>query len=88
MGQIVIAPEELKKAAADFLSARDDSQTILLRLEKTIARMEEGWQGVSQKTFFRDYREWKKCMEGISHLLKKVPLELDAMAMEYEREDS
>jgi WXG100 family type VII secretion target len=88
VSQIALSPDELRKAAADFTQARADGQAILLRLEKTTARMEATWAGVSQKVFFRNFLEWKQYMEGMSVLLKKTARELETMAEEYDREDS
>ncbi len=88
MSRIALSPDELRKAASDFTQACADSQAILLRLEKTAARMEATWAGVSQKVFFRNFLEWKQYMEGMSLLLKKAARELETMAEEYDREDS
>ena len=87
MADMLIQPDELRKAAAEFIHAGRDTTDILKRLDDTTSELEKQWAGATQQVFFKQYRDLRGYMEGFSALMENISREMNAMAERFEEED-
>lgn len=87
MDQLLIQPDELRKAAQEFTQASKDTAATLKRLDDATGELESKWAGVSQQVFYKQYTELRQYMAGFSALLTNIAREMNAMAERFEDAD-
>jgi len=87
MGDLIIQPEELQKSAQAFKKASKDTSAILKKLDETTSSLENKWSGVTQQTFYKQYRELRQYMEGFAAMMTNIAQEMQAMADRFEKAD-
>jgi len=87
MSDLIIQPEELHKSALAFRKASKETLTILKKLDATTSDLENKWSGVTQQTFYKQYRELHQYMEGFAAIMTNVAQEMQAMADRFEKAD-
>ena len=87
MADLLIQPEELYKAAQEFLKASKELQAINKRLSESTGELEKKWAGASRQVFYKRSEELKHYMEGMSVLMKNISQEMQAMAERFEHAD-
>ncbi len=88
MNDIMIAPDELRRAAHAFAQANKDSQAIMEKLEKAMAELEGKWGGVTQQMFFKNYKDWRQYMGSLVVLLNNTAGDMQAIAERFEKADA
>jgi WXG100 family type VII secretion target len=85
--EVVIPCEDLREASEAFSAASKESLAVLERLEKATADLEAKWDGASQQTFFKNYRDWRTHMRLYAGLLADIAKEILSLAERFERAD-
>jgi WXG100 family type VII secretion target len=85
---IRVSTDALLEVAARFRAAGDDTDKMILELEKTVKELKEGWKGADQQVFYQYFEEWRASIVGIPQFLRLAARELDATAQRYHTADS
>lgn len=88
MGEVMIAPEELRDVAEKFRTASKNSLKVTKGLEEAMTDLQSKWQGLSQQVFYRDYVEWHEHLVGFVPVLENIAKEIEAIAERFDAADS
>lgn len=75
--------DELQSTSDDFLHASKDIDAIILKLSKSVKKLQDSWVDSSQQRFYQYYKEWHQHMGGVSEVLHTISDELQAIAERY-----
>jgi len=87
MNEMMLHPDEMRAAAAEFDNARKDLSIITKRLDETTAELKSKWEGAAQQIFYKEYAALRQEMGGIDLLINQISIEMKAIAERFEKAD-
>ncbi|OAB38448.1 WXG100 family type VII secretion target [Paenibacillus glacialis] len=87
MAKILVTPEEIDKASKLFRDSFDQSETMVTKLNSTMASMQGQWEGMTQTKFFQQYDQAKREMENYKKMLDAVSIDLAAISKRFRDAD-
>ena len=83
-----VEPDELRKTAAEFMTARTEYGTASKRMDDALSELKKNWGGVSQEAFYSEYEVLHQYMEAFGKLVETIARDMNELADEYEKADS
>ncbi|SEM94267.1 WXG100 family type VII secretion target [Lihuaxuella thermophila] len=87
MARILINPDEVEAVAKEFQAKREQSLQIINALNQRIQSLEGQWEGMTKRSFFRDFQEAKKNMDNFAQLLENISQALTQIATKFRQTD-